>query len=391
MARLGHTERGVGELIAVIVLAVLGLAWAAFDHARRSEQIEYERARAAGAVFASWMLAAHRSAQEDESRFVNDLTAEPGVAVTQAGLVARGLAPEWLASETILGQSIELGVVDDGSEPDGVPMAFAVASPSRPLSQSSAEGFRAGAAIGGVVGIESLGTELGAETFSGSRRAGIEHALGRPLTDVDMVAVADLGVVYDERVVYRRRQPGRAYLSEMRTDLSFASGAGIENGGNVRARTMQSSRAFRVGRLASVSGDVVAVEAEGDATLDLEVVHGNEALTLSAGMVVRSAWTVNGTLGAGQARVDQQLRASRVDASDFIESGPVLAVDGEIEVTSTFDGKRVSASTVYGVAPGGFSGTVYGSQRVEGVYGAADELRVTGTLDVTERCYGCVL
>ena len=390
MARLGRTERGVGELAAVIVLAVLGLAWAAFDHARRSEQIEYERARAAGAVFASWMLAAHRSAQEDESGFVNDLTAEPGVAVTQTELVTGEFAPAWLARDTILGQSIALGVVNDGSEPVGVPMAFAVASPSRPLSQSSAEGFRAGAALGGVVGVESLGTELGAETFSGLRRAGIEHALGRPLTDADIVSVADLGVVYDERVVHRRRQPGRAYLSEMRTGLSFASGAGIRDGGAVEAREMESSGAFRVGRLASVSFDVTAAEAKGDASLVLNRVHGREALTLSADMAVGRAWTVNGTLRAGRAHARQELRASTVDASSSVDSVPVLAVDGEVEVTGTLDAHPVSAGIVTGMAPDGLSGTIEGSLRIEAVYGVANELHLSGNLDVTEQCYGCV-
>ena len=403
MARSGHTERGVGELAAVIVLAVLGLAWAAFEHARRSEQIEYERARAAGAVFASWMLAAHRSAQEDESRFVNDLSAEPGVAVTQTELVMGGFAPAWLARDTILGQFIALGVVDDGSEPDGVPMAFAVASPSRPLSQSSAEGFRAGAALGGVVGIESLGTELGAETFSGLRRAGIEHALGRPLTDVDMVSVADLGVVYDERVVHRRRQPGRAYLSEMRTDLTFASGAGIVDAGAVEARDMKSSGDFSVGRLANVSFDVEAAQAEGDAdgvSLELGRVHGDGALMLSGGMAVRRAWTVNGMLEAGRVHAHQELRASTVVARVAVGPVPVLAVGGEVEVTGRLSGTPgaepvpvVTAGIVMGKAPDGLSGTITGhsdrSLRIEAVYGVADKLTLTGNLDVTERCYGC--
>ena len=384
MARSGTSERGVGELAAVIVLAVLGLAWTAYEATRRSEQIEYERARAAGALFAGWMHAAHRRAQEAELLFRGALAVEPGVAIAQADLVMDGLAPNWLARNTILGQSIELGVVDDGG---GVPMAFAVASPSRPLSLSSAEGFRAGAANGGVVGIESLGTELGAETFAGLRRSGIEHALGRPLTDDDLVSVADSGVVYDERAVYRRRQPGREYLSEMRTNLRFSPGAGIRDGEVVHARAVDASGTFVVGRLADVSGDAKAGRAGGEATFNGALVHGENAAMLA--FVKTPQWRVDGVLKAGRAQANRELRASRVNAASLLDSAMVLAVDGDVELSRMLDGNAVSAGVVSGVSSGGFSGTARGVARLDAAFGVADELKLTGNVEVTERCYGC--
>lgn len=384
MARSRSSERGVGELVAVIVLAVLGLAWTAFEATRRSEQIEYERARAAGAVFASWMHAVHRRAQEAEPVFRSALALEPGVAIAQSDLVTDGFAPEWLTRRTILGQSINLGVVDDGG---GVPMAFAVASPSRPLSHSSAEGFRAGAAAGGVVGIESLGTELGAETFAGLRRSGMEHALGRSLTDDDLVSVADSGVVYDERVVYRRQQPGREYLSEMRTNLTFAPAAGIRDGGVVHARTVNPTATFVVGRLAHVSGDAKAGNVGGEATFNGELVHGKNAAILA--LVQTPRWRIGGVLKAGRAQANRELRASRVNAASLLDSASVLAVDDDVEVSRTLNGHAVSAGVVSGADSGGSSGTIRAAARLDAAYGVADELEVLGNVEVTERCYGC--
>ena len=384
MARSGTSERGVGELVAVIVLAVLGLAWTAYDATRRSERIEYERARAAGAVFASWMHAVHRRAQEAGPFFRSALALEPGVAIAQSDLVTDGFAPEWLTRRTILGQSINLGVVDDGG---GVPMAFAVASPSRALSHSSAEGFRAGAAAGGVVGIESLGTELGAETFAGLRRAGMEHALGRPLTDDDLVSVADSGVVYDERAVYRRRQPGREYLSEMRTNLTFAPAAGIRDGEVVHARRVDATGTFVVGRLADVSGDANAGNVGGDATFNAELVHGENAAILA--LVRTPQWRIGGVLKAGRAQANRELRAPRVNAASSLDSASVLAVDDDVEVSRTLNGHAVSAGVVSGADTGGFSGTIRGAARLDAAYGVADEFEVLGNVEVTERCYGC--
>ena len=238
------------------------------------------------------------------------------------------------------------------------------------------------------MGIESLDTELGAGTFSGLRRLGMEHALGRTLTDVDLVSVADSGVVYDERVVHRRRQPGRAYLSEMSTNLSFSRGAGIRGAGVVDARQMGSSVEFTVGRLANVSGNVQAREAAGDATVQSGVVNGIGSLTLGA-FVEAPEWRVGGALTAGSGRARQDLQASSVSATASLEAGPVLAVDDEVEASSALFGNRVWARAVNGRAPDGFSGTVEGTQRLEGMYGVADEMRVDGNLEVTEQCYGC--
>ena len=423
MIRLRGAERGVTEIVAVLMLAVVGLGWAAYDFQRRAEAEEYARGRASGAVFASWLLAAHRRAQEFEDAYRTALGGDIGVPIDLAAdLQATGLAPGWLVSETVLGQRIELGVISDGA---GVPMAFAVADPRRLLTVPAEEGFAAGAAEGGVVGIEVLGSELGAETFSGGRQAGIEDAIGRSLGSDDLVAVADLGIAYDDRVIHRRAQPGRPYLSEMRTDLGFTdpdgSGplprAGIRvgrdadgNGGVVFGETMEVSgpatppatAAFVVGRAVTdpdydvdgdgtvgmdVAGDVLAGAAGGDGSVEANVVEGHRALRLDELRADR--WRVNGALDVGRGVARQELAAIDVNATSTLAAGPVLAVDGELEATGVFTGQDIAASNAGSGTMS--SGTVEATATVRGESSSASELRVSGTLTVSQACYGCSL
>ena len=423
MRHIVRARRGVSELVAVMVLAVLGLAWTAYEVQRSAEAAEYARGRTAGAVFASWMLAAHRRAQEFEDAYRTALGGALGVPIGIATeLQATGLAPAWLVAETVLGQRIALGVIDDGA---GVPMAFALAAPTRALTLAAEEGFRAGAAEGGVVGIEALGSELGAETFSGGRRAAIETALGRVLAADDLVSVADLGIAYDDRVIHRRAQPGRPYLSEMRTDLGFVdpdgggplpvAGLRVErdadgNGGVVYGETMEVSgpaapaavAALVVGRAVGdpeydvdgdgtvgmdVSGDVLADAAGGEGSVEASVVEGHQALTLET--LGADRWQVNGTLEADRGRARRELAAIRVSAASTLAAGPVLAVDGTLEATGELDGRRIAASNAGSGTTG--SGTVQATATVRGDHASAAELRLSGTLTVTGACYGCSL
>ena len=414
-------ERGLVEITAVLMLLAVGMAWAVYDAQLRVEAEEYARGRASGAVFASWLLAAHRGAQESEDAYRAALAGDLGVPIDIAGdLQATGLAPGWLVTETVLGQGIELGVIDDGA---GVPMAFAVAVPSRLLTLPAEEGFVAGAAESGVVGIEVLGSELGAETFSGGRRGGIEDAIGRALEADDLVAVADLGIAYDDRVIHRRDQPGRPYLSEMRTDLGFAAAGGsgpvpgmrverdaLGNGGVVFGETMEVSgpatpsgvAAFVVGRAVGdpdydvdgdgtvgmdVSGDVVVDAAGGEGSVEANVVEGHQALRLEE--VGAGRWRVNGTLVAGRARARQELWAIRVNGESTLAAGPVLAVEETLEATGEFEGRQIAASTAGSGTTS--SGTVQATSTVRGDNSSAGELRVNGTLTVTGACYGCSL
>lgn len=423
MRRIVRARRGVSELAAVMVLAVLGVAWSAWEVQRVAAAAEYARGRTSGAVFASWLLAAHRRAQEFEDAYRTALAADLGVAIDLAAdLQAAGLAPGWLVAETVLGQRIELGVIDDGA---GVPMAFAVAAPTRPLTLPAVEGFGAGAAEGGVVGIEGLGSQLGAETFSGGRRAAIEDAIGRTLAADDRVAVADLGIAYDDRVIHRRAQPGRPYLSEMRTDLGFAdpdgtgplpvAGLRVErdthgNGGVVFGETMEVSgpatapsvAAFVVGRAVSdpdydadgdgtvgmdVSGDVLADAAGGTGSIEASVVEGHQALELET--LGADRWRVNGTLEAARGRARRELAAIEVNADSTLAAGPMLAVETELEATGEFNGRRVAASDAGSGTTS--SGTVQATGTVRGDHASAAELRLSGTLTVTGACYGCSL
>ena len=282
--RVRAEERGIGELLAMLFLGVIGLTWAAIELDRRGVEVERDQAYASGALFAKWMQAAHVRAQEEWESYSATLSGGSlGVAMTPAEIRGDGLVPAWVMDETALGQTIRLGVVDDGV---GVPMAFAVASPDpdRRVSSLAAEAFRSGAAGGGVFGIEEFSSsddqwfELGAETFSvnvpGStapgREAAIEDVLGRALATGDLVAVADLAIVFDENVVHRRPQPGREYLSEMRTDLRFASDQGIpferdalddpvpDTGvGLVVSEEWETSGLFLVGKDAAVARDAL--------------------------------------------------------------------------------------------------------------------------------------
>ena len=423
MSRLRRAERGYTEIVAVLMLAVVGLAWATYDFQRRAQAEEYARGRASGAVFASWLLAAHRGAQEGDDAYRAVLAVDPGAPIDIAGdLQATGLAPGWLVTETGLGQRIELGVIDDGA---GVPMAFAVAAPSRLLTLPAEEGFIAGAAEGGVVGIERLGSELGAETFSGGRQRAIESAIGRPLGSDDLVAVADLGIAYDDRVIHRRAQPGRPYLSEMRTDLEFvdpdgrgplpAAGLRAErdmagSGGVVFGETMEVSgpatppsvAAFVVGRTVGdpehdidgdgtvgmdVAGDVLADASGGDGSVEANVVEGWQALRLEA--LGADRWRVNGALSARRSLARQELAAIEVNASRTLAAGPVLAVEGEIEAKGVLGGQRIAASNMGSGTTS--SGTVHATATVRGDSASAAELRLSGALTVTGTCHGCGL
>ncbi|MDD9982739.1 MAG: hypothetical protein OXU81_15515 [Gammaproteobacteria bacterium] len=378
-------QRGLAELAGVLLLALLAGGWVALEAQRQAQATQYARGRTAGAVFASWMLAAHRRTQEEAAFYEAQLAGALGVPMTQAQLETEGLAPAWLARGTMLDQTIGLGVVDDGA---GVPMAFAVAAPARALSATELEGFRAGAAAGGVIGVEALGTELGAETFSGNRRLGAEQALGRTLAVGDLVAVADLGIAYDERVVYRRSQPGRAYLSEMRTDLAFAAGAGVVGAGTVFSETWESSQAFLVGQDASVGADLLAAEAGGQADVESSLVQGDAGLSVT-GLLTAETWAVDGTVNADRSRVAGALRAADVTATASLDAGPVLAVDGDVVASGRFRGQRLAGSTLRGRG-GGPATRVRGTRRVRGAHTVGNALRVQGRLRVG-RCYGCTL
>ena len=426
-------QGGLAELMAMIVLGVMGLAYIAIDADEKAQARQYAKGYAAGSLFASWMLAAHRHAQEEEEAYVLVLASDPGRFINIPGdLVAPGLAPAWLVRETVLGQRIDLGVIDDGA---GVPMAFAVAVavPGRPITATEEEGFRAGAAAGGVIGVEALGTELGAETFSGNRRAGVEFAIAGGLTSTDLVAVADLGIVYDDRVVHRRRQPGRAYLSEMQTDLAFrdpdgvgpAPAPGISGARRLVGESMEVTgaglapdvAAFVVGRavtdpdfdiahdaIARVTGDVGAGAAGGTAEVvaglvrvdapGVTVAADEPSGTFTGKLESRGSWQVSVGVQAGEGTALRELTAAEVDAvpdpidgtGGLLAAGPLLAVEGRIEVDGEFDGDQIDASTI-----GGTSATVVGTATVRGQSTVADALRVTGTLQVTGGCYGCSL
>ena len=136
-----------------------------------------------------------------------------------------------------------------------------------------------------------------------------------------------------------------------------------------------------------VAGDVLAGAAGGDGSVEANVVEGHRALRLDELRADR--WRVNGALDVGRGVARQELAAIDVNATSTLAAGPVLAVDGELEATGVFTGQDIAASNAGSGTMS--SGTVEATATVRGESSSASELRVSGTLTVSQACYGCSL
>ena len=250
---------------ALLLTALAGAGMLRALEGRTKQDVEAQ-AHAAGAVFAQWFRAAHHFTQSEEEHYRTLVASQGGVLVPGDALRSAGLAPDWLPARTDAGQTIALGVLDDGR---GVPMAFALASPTRPLSALHLESFVAGAAANRVGDVAGPGRAARATRW----RAAIERVLGRPLERGELYATADAGIAHDRRVVYRREQPGHAGRSRMETALVFGADAGISDVGDLDARRAELAEGLTVGTLraggglvaqrARVRGEARAPSAEG--------------------------------------------------------------------------------------------------------------------------------
>ncbi len=230
---------GAGALLSVLLLMTAAAVLLGFYYTERAEAQLRAESREAGRVFAFWFQAAHRASMETDCNAVAPATncrarlAGGAFVLTPAELKGLGVEPPGLPPTAGRGVAFSVGIIDDGA---GVPMAFGLAEPEAWANTAS---LREGALEGGLAAIEEVS---GSGTQMEVHRPAIETALGRSAAATGFFVTADGGVRYDDRVVYRRAQPGHSRLNRMETALS-AGGCGpaadepcdLVNGGRVAA------------------------------------------------------------------------------------------------------------------------------------------------------------
>ena len=265
---------GAGALLGVLLLVAAAGGLLGVYYAERADAERRGEDREAGRVFAMWFGAMHRASMVENYRVTDAVTGEvTGVnetLVSQSDLESFGVVPPGLPSAVgkvrLLDRDVDvsLGIIDD----DGgfhVPMAFAVMEP-QPWANTGS--LREGALEGGLAELAEVAVP-GSEMHANLGR--IEAVLGRPVRLDGMFVTADRGVRYQDRVLYRRAQPGQSRLNRMQTELN-AKGCGpgldepcdIVNGGMVAARNILVTPNALVPKQSTVGGEAV-VDAEVEA------------------------------------------------------------------------------------------------------------------------------
>ena len=211
--RRRHT-RGAGAVLGVLLLAVFAGAALAVHYEARDAERGRAIDRAAGRVFASWVLAAHRASQTHAAAFQAELEHNAGLVLTPDRLRALDAVPPGLPDRPGRHAALVLGIIPDGSS-RRVPMAFGVLEPAMP---GRLDALRAGALGGGLTALQ----DSGGDGPMAIHRPAIETALGRTLAPGAIFVTADRGLRYSERALYRRAQPGRPWLNRMEAALAMA-------------------------------------------------------------------------------------------------------------------------------------------------------------------------
>ena len=338
---------GAGALLGVLLLAAFaGTALTLHYEARglaRGEALD----RAAGRIFAAWFQAAHRASQEHAAAFAQTLKNGNAIILAPARLRALGTAPPGLPDAPGRNARFAFGVIADGM-PRGVPMAFGVLEPAPDGGAAHGVAMREGALGSGLAGLESVG----GGALMAPHLPAIEAALGRPLGSDALYVTGDHGLRYLEQALYRRAQPGRAYLNRLETGLDMSSadpanpaGRSIVAAGAVTARAAALSGAVEIGGNAVVDDSVTAGRL---ATADLSARElGGAALTVSADLIVGHA--VTGVVSAASVNVGERLDAGSLRTAGTLSARTVsaataVAVAGEAAVTGTFDGEETRVS-----------------------------------------------
>ena len=358
---------------ALLLTALAGAGMLRSFEARAVHDME-ARARSAGAHFAQWFRAAHHLAQAQDAHYRNLIALHGGIPLPSDSLRSSGLVPIWMPARSDAGQELSLGIIEDDHE---VPMAYAVATPTRPLSPLFIESFVAGAAENRVGEVAGPGRITRATRW----RAAIERVLGRPIRAGELFATADAGIAYDRRVMYRREQPGRPGQTRMETPLNFAGGAGASGIDELNALGAEIADDLTVGilqvpdvqvaRNASVSGEVGARHAKGE---DVTVRASLGASSLRAGEVA-----------ARNLLVESELASRNAQASGALTALGKVLIDGDLDAS----GARSNALMSERLEAWNASAALDAGGRI-GAYSSTGEHAVfDGRVTVTGRCAGC--
>ena len=378
MRRAGRYTCGAGALLGVLLLAAFsGTALTLHYEARglaRGEALD----RAAGRIFAAWFRAAHRASQEHAAAFQTTLAGGHTIILTPARLRALGAAPPGLPDAPGRNAAFALGVIADGTA-RGVPMAFGILEPAPDDGAAQRLAIREGALAAGLAGLE----QIGGGALMAPHLPAIEAALGRSLGPEALYVTGDHGLRYLEQALYRRAQPGRAYLNRLETGLDMSSadpgnpaGRNIVGGGAVRARAADLRGMAEIGGNAVADDSVMAGRLAAAEISAREL--GGASLTVSADLIV-------GHAAAGMVSAASVTTAGRLDAGGLSIAGPLsartlsvstaAAIAGEAAVTGTLDGEETNA----------------GDLRAGGIAARAahgPEARIDGLMSVGS-CGGC--
>ena len=347
MTRVRKHTCGAGALLGVLLLAAFaGTALTLHYEARglaRGEALD----RAAGRIFAAWFQAAHRASQEHAAAFETTLAGGHTIVLTPARLRALGTAPPGLPDVPGRNTTFSFGVIADGTT-RGVPMAFGVLEPAPDGGTAHGVSIREGALGSGLAGLE----QVGSGALMAPHLPAIEAALGRSLGRRAFYLTADHGLRYLEQALYRRAQPGRAYLNRLESGLDMSSADPANPvGGNIVAAGAVTARAANLSGAAEVGGNAVvddSIMAGRLATADLSARElGGAALTVSADLIVGHAVTdvVSAASVKAAGRLDiGGLRTSGTLSARTFSAATAVAIAGEAAVTGTFDGEETAVS-----------------------------------------------
>ena len=370
---------GASELLGVLLLAALAGAALTFHYEARAHTRGQELDRAAGRIFAAWFHAAHRASLEHSAALSARLGAGDAIILTPARLRALGLAPAGLPDAPGRNATFTLGVIADGT-PRGVPMAFGVLEPAAGGGTAHGMAMRLGALAAGLAALE----QPGGGALMAAHLPAIGAALGRPVGPDAFYVTADHGLRYLENALYRRAQPGRAYLNRMETGLDLSSGNPADPAGrNISGAGAVTARAAALAGAAEVGGNITADDAVTAQRVAAAAVSAREAggasLTVTSEMTVGHAVTgaaaaasvnASGRLDAGGLRTAGALNAQAMSSATAVK------VAGAAAITGTLDGEQA------GVTDALQAGTI----AVQAAHGP--EAHVDGAMTVGT-CGGC--
>ena len=318
MALWRRYRRGAAAVFTMLL--VLGLtastlvAWHVADNVERQRLSAMETGRAFGA----WLQVAHAATMRNDYRAA--LAVNPnGFSVAPGSLPGR---PPGLREPA----RMTLGMMSDG---DGVPMAWAVLVVTDEGERGPA---RNGAFESGLADVAVAGGNEGAMA---DHAAGVGLARGASIPDGALFATADLAVAYEEDVLYRRRQPGRAWANRMEAELQFG-GNDLKGGARFEGYAAETR-----GGAESRGGGAV----EGDAT----VAHWTSG-EMEAAEVDAASMAITGRVSAGTGRFSQAVNAGSVRANGRLDAGSIATV-GAVDVGLLVVGGSLDLVVVSGVSP----------------------------------------